>query len=139
MSQTIKVEKFLPFAPSKVWRALTDAALVGQWLMPCDFIPSVGHRFTFDTGGWGLTQCEVVAVEPETLVSYTWRNPPLDTLVTWRLMPRADGTLLTMEHSGFDRDDPGQEQAYTGMGQGWRGMIMQRLLACLQELAPVGA
>jgi Activator of Hsp90 ATPase homolog 1-like protein len=33
--------------PGRVWRALTDSAALADWLMPNDFLPRVGHRFTF--------------------------------------------------------------------------------------------
>ncbi|MEQ4718480.1 SRPBCC domain-containing protein [Nonomuraea sp. B19D2] len=32
-----------------MWRALTEPELVARWLMPNDFKPQVGHRFTFTT------------------------------------------------------------------------------------------
>jgi uncharacterized protein YndB with AHSA1/START domain len=32
-----------------VWRALTDSDLLARWLMPNDFRPVPGHRFSFRT------------------------------------------------------------------------------------------
>ncbi len=45
---TIRVERLLLHAPAKVWRALTDSAAIGQWLMPNDFRAEVGARFSAD-------------------------------------------------------------------------------------------
>ncbi|MFU8853255.1 SRPBCC family protein [Micromonospora sp. SL1-18] len=46
---SIAVDQFLAHPPAKVWRALTDSDLLARWLMPNDFGPVPGHRFTFHT------------------------------------------------------------------------------------------
>jgi uncharacterized protein YndB with AHSA1/START domain len=65
----IVVEDVLPHPPERVWKALTTAELIGRWLMPNDFEPVVGKRFTFTTrpiGDWdGIVQCEVLEVVPQ--------------------------------------------------------------------------
>jgi uncharacterized protein YndB with AHSA1/START domain len=127
MTATIKTEHVFKHPPARVWRALTDPAKLGRWLMGTDFQAVVGHQFTFDTKGWGITRCEVLVIEPERLLSYSWRNPPLDTTVTWRLTPEGDGTRLTLEHAGFDLNDPQQKYAFDGMGEGWGQMMTGRL------------
>lgn len=124
---TIEVDQFLPHPPSRVWHALTDSELLARWLMPNDFEPRVGHRFTFDTGNWGITDCEVLTVEPERLLRISWRNGPLDTVVTWQLHKEGKGTRLIVEQSGFDLDHPLQHSAFDAMDHGWRGPIAQRL------------
>ena len=43
MTDIIRQERLLPYPVARVWRALTDPALVGQWLMPADIQPVVGH------------------------------------------------------------------------------------------------
>ena len=134
MTAIIKAEQLLKHPPARVWRALTDPAVLGRWLMPNTFRAELGHQFTLDTGAWGLTRCEVLAIEPERLLRYSWRNPPLDTTVTWRLQPEGEGTRLLLEHDGFDLDDPGQRMAYDGMSGGWSGMVAQRLVGVLAEL-----
>jgi uncharacterized protein YndB with AHSA1/START domain len=51
----IVVEGVLPRAPEIAWQALISAELIGRWLMPNDFAPEVGRRFTFRTrpvGDW---------------------------------------------------------------------------------------
>ena len=61
-TQSIVEERLMPHPPEKVWRALTQPALIAQWLMQNDFKPEVGHRFTFRAKpqpGWtGVTNCE---------------------------------------------------------------------------------
>lgn len=128
---SIHAESFLPFPPSRVWQALTDSEMIGKWLMKTDFVPVVGHAFRFDTGNWGITHCEVLAMEPEKMLRYSWKNPPLDTVVTFTLTPEGEGTRLTLEHSGFHLEDPRQKFAYEGMKGGWEAMLQSRIAAVL--------
>lgn len=60
----------------------------------------------------------MVAIEPERMLVYTWRNGSLDTTVTGRLEPEGNGTRLFLVHAGFDLDDPTQRAAYDGMSSG---------------------
>jgi len=46
-TRSIVVERVMPHAPEKIWRALTQSALIEAYLMKNDFAPIVGHRFTF--------------------------------------------------------------------------------------------
>ena len=70
MSAAIHTDAFLPHPPEKVWRALTDSAVLASWLMPNDFQPRIGHRFTFRTepvpthGFDGIVHCEVLELVP---------------------------------------------------------------------------
>ena len=46
-ARSLVIEKELPHPPQKVWRALTQGALIREWLMDNDLEPVVGHRFNF--------------------------------------------------------------------------------------------
>ena len=133
MTTTIRAEQLLAHSPARVWRALTDPALLSRWLMPTDFRAEVGAKFTFATRQWGKTRCEVLDIEPGRLLRISWNNPPLDTTVTWRLEPEAAGTRLIVEHAGFDLADPRQAFAYEGMRGGWAGGIATRLVELLTD------
>ena len=62
----------MPYPPEKIWRALTQPHLIEEWLMKNDFQPVVGHSFNL-RGDWGgVLDCEVLAVEPNRTLSYTW-------------------------------------------------------------------
>lgn len=130
----IRVDGFLPHPPAKVWRALTDPDLLARWLMPNDFKPVVGHRFTFTRPPMpavrfaGTAQCEVLEIEPERRLKISWVDPgednALDSTVTWRLVPEGRGTRLFIDHEGFDPDNPHQQLSRRIMGdQGWRGTL----------------
>jgi uncharacterized protein YndB with AHSA1/START domain len=135
------VEKILLHPPEKIWRALTDPALIERWLMRNDFAPVVGHRFNFRAKpvmGWnGVTDCEVLEVTPPSRLVYRWNASGeqaamgLKTTVTWTLVPVEGGTRVRMEHAGFRPED---ENGYRGMGGGWPG-IVDRLGVLAGELA----
>ena len=125
----IVVERVLPHPAEKIWRVLTTSALISQWLMPNDFRPVVGHKFTFRTkpmGKWdGIVQCEVSECDPPHRLRYSWvgghedngaYGSKLDSVVTWTLKPVEGGTLLHMEHDGFGA---GNEFAFEAMSGGW--------------------
>jgi uncharacterized protein YndB with AHSA1/START domain len=143
-ARTIRVDQFLAHPPARVWRALTDPDLLARWLMPNDFRPVVGHRFSFQTqprpevGFDGIAHCQVLEIEPERLLRISWGGAHLDTTVTWRLESEGRGTRLFLEHDGFDPDDPAQRLTRRIMGSGWSSHLMRRLEATLAELASPG-
>ena len=124
---SVIVEREIPFPPEKIWRALTQPHLIEEWLMKNDFKPVVGHRFNLRMDpqpNWNLVlDCEVLAVEPNRMLSYTWNSSGdeaangLKSVVTWTLTPTSTGTHLRMEQSGFR---PDQKQAYQGAKGGWQ-------------------
>jgi len=128
-TRSVVVERELPHPPEKIWRALTQPHLIQEWLMKSDFKPVVDHRFNFRTepqAHWnGLIDCQVLVVEPNKSLSYTWGALGLESVVTWTLTPTRNGTHLRMEQSGFRTD---QKQAFAGATHGW-----QRFLAALEQ------
>lgn len=129
-SRSVVVEREFSHPPEKVWRALTQGPLMDQWLMKSDFKPVVGHKFTFraePNPHWnGVTDCEVLAVEPNRRLSYTWNASGEEavngtkTVVTWTLTPTKSGVLLRMEQTGFRPEDEG---FFQGANHGWRKML----------------
>lgn len=120
---SVVVERDIPFPPEKLWRALTQPHLIEEWLMKNDFKPVVGHQFNL-RGEWGgVLDCEVLAIEPNKALSYTWNfahdDPAfgLKSVVTFTLTPTDNGTHLRMEQVGFR---PNQKQAFGGAKMGWQ-------------------
>jgi uncharacterized protein YndB with AHSA1/START domain len=126
-TRSVVIEREMPHPPEKIWRALTESPLIGEWLMKNDFQPVVGHRFNL-RADWGVVDCQVLAVEPNKTLSYTWAAYGLESVVTWNLSPTRTGTHLRMEHSGFG---PDQQQAYQGAKRGWLQFFaaMEQVLA----------
>lgn len=122
-TRSVVVEREIAFPPEKIWRALTQPHLISEWLMKNDFSPVVGHRFNL-SGDWGgVLDCEVLVVEPNRVLSYTWNfahdDPAynLESVVTFTLAATRVGTFLRMEQVGFR---PDQKQAFGGAKAGWR-------------------
>lgn len=122
---SVVVERELAHAPEKIWRALTQPHLIKEWLMNNDFKPDVGHRFNL-SADWGVVDCKVRAVEPNTRLTYTWNTKDLESVVTWTLVPTSTGTFLRMEQTGFR---PDQQPYYQGAKAGW-----PRFFANLEEV-----
>jgi len=125
-TRSVVVEREIAFPPEKLWRALTQPHLIEEWLMKNDFKPVVGHNFNL-RGEWGgVLDCEVLAVEPNKTLSYTWNFShddaafDLKSVVTFTLTPTQTGTLLRMEQSGFR---PDQKQAFGGAKHGWQNFF----------------
>jgi uncharacterized protein YndB with AHSA1/START domain len=123
-TRTLVIDREMPHSPEKIWRALTEGALMEEWLMTNDFKPVVGHRFTFratPVPGWsGVIECEVLVVEPPSVLSYSWGTLGIGTAVTFTLTPTESGTHLRLEQSGFG---PGQDQNYKGAKYGWTNFL----------------
>jgi uncharacterized protein YndB with AHSA1/START domain len=119
----IRLERHYSQPPAAVWRVLTTPELFARWWAQGDIQPRVGHRFTLDMGRWGLQQCEVLAVEPERLLSIRFAEGQLDTTISWQLSPEGQGTRLQFTHEGFDLDSPLGKSAFEGMKPGWPGLL----------------
>jgi uncharacterized protein YndB with AHSA1/START domain len=122
---SVVVERELAYPPEKIWRALTQPHLIEEWLMKNDFKPVVDHRFNL-SADWGAVDCQVLAVDPNKTLTYTWAAYGLESVVTWTLTPASTGTRLRMEQSGFR---PDQQLAYHGAKAGW-----QQLVAALEQV-----
>lgn len=162
MTRTIKLKTELPYTPNKVWQALTDPKLLGSWFMENDIQPTEGHYFTFrmkPQKGWdGITHCEIISVEPQKHVAYTYRGEAtgekalacagihsetadkltkgiftkLDTVLSFTLEPANSGTILTMEHSGYK----GLKLVIISliMQMGWKKQLRKKLPKVLKQM-----
>lgn len=103
---------------SRVWNALTDYREFGDWFrvrLDGPFVPGQVSRGRITYPGyehipWVAT---VQKMEPERLFSFTWHPYAIDpqtdysketpTLVEFRLEKTANGTLLLLTETGFDK------------------------------------
>jgi uncharacterized protein YndB with AHSA1/START domain len=133
-SRSLVIEREMPHPPEKIWRALTQGALIEEWLMKNDFQPVIGHRFSFRSTpvpGWdGVIESEVQVIEPNSRLSYSWGTMGTMSVVTWTLTPTKVGTHVRMEQTGFRSE---QDAAYKGATYGWTKFIgnMERVVGGL--------
>ena len=133
-SESIALEFDLSHPPEKVWRALSDPALLTEWLLPViDLKLEKGASFTLKTQpqpGWdGTVNCRFLEIEPQKKLSYTWIvGDFINTVVTFTLARTKSGTLLSVVQSGFR---PDQKQIFGGARYGWKmmGGTLEDLLA----------
>lgn len=118
MSDRIEKKITLAAPLSRVWRALTDYREFGEWFrvkIDGPFKAGEVSRGHITYPGYEHIKWEAViqTIDPERLFSFTWHpyaiDPKVDyskeppTLVEFRLEETAEGTLLTVTESGFDK------------------------------------
>ena len=138
----LRIVRDYPHPPSKVWRVLTEPALMALLGMrPEGYSPVVGTRFRLvgkPNPGWrGFVECEVLEAREPSVLRYAWdddgKGKP--THVAYRIEPHAGGTRLTVEHTGF-AGVSGLLFTKLIMGPGWRktlGTFLPAVLADLDE------
>jgi hypothetical protein len=96
--------------------------------MKNDFKSVVGHRFNL-RADWGVVDCQVLAVEPNKTLSYTWGSLGLESVVTWTLTLRARGPTCAWSSQASGRISCSTTRAPSTGGSGslqprsrsWRG------------------
>jgi uncharacterized protein YndB with AHSA1/START domain len=152
MSKDRIEKKILLRAPRKrVWRALSDSTEFGSWFgMKFDgpFLPGAKMRGVIvpttvnaevakaQKAYEGLpVEITIEQMEPERLFSFRWHPYAVErgvdysheptTLIAFALEEVADGIMLTITESGFDRIPLARRaKAFTANEQGW-GMVVK--------------
>jgi uncharacterized protein YndB with AHSA1/START domain len=101
----VRLEIQFAHLPERVWRALTDAQLLGEWFMPTDLVPEEGGRFTLEPGtlaGFlGPVSGELTELVPPRRLVMLWQGEKLHTRVVWELTETDGGCQLQIVQSGF--------------------------------------
>lgn len=131
----VAFEFALSHPPEKVWRALTDPALLGEWLLPVTgFRLELTSPFTYQAPpqpGWdGVVHCRILEVDAPRRLKYAWLVADMDTVVTFTLTPTPTGTRLDILQSGFRED---QKRNWGGARYGWK-LMGERLYALLDTI-----
>jgi len=140
----IRIVRDYPHSPAKVWRALTDPALMALWGMrPEGFSAEVGTRFRLvgePNPHWrGWVECEVLEVVVRRRLRLSWDGggEVESTYVTYSLAPHEGGTRLEFEHAGFSSAS-GVVLAKTLMTEGWTRVFDGALPSVLIDLDDEG-
>lgn len=113
-----------------VFRALTDAEELGQWMATAaESDPRAGgafrYVFEFDDPAQNNEQAgEYVEVVPDRWVVLPWRFPfsPKATTVEYDLDGAGSNTRLSFTHRGFESGEP-WDTARARFGPGWRAFL----------------
>ena len=131
MTGTIRLQRVYDAPVDVLWELCATRDGLAGWLMPNDFEPVVGHRFTFtDTPRPplydGIVGCRVLDLDPPRLLRLAWAGGPVDTVVTFRLEPvAADRTRLELTHTGFEGLKGHLVRAVLDLG--WRRLLRRGL------------
>lgn len=118
----------------RVWRALTEPALVSQWMGALRFRAEAGHVFYLQpdrtrrqagdaTDG---IACRIEVLDEPRRLTFSWGLP--HTSVDIRLRVIAGGTHVRLVHSGWDQfDDREVEGIQGGMGHAWHAVALPAL------------
>jgi uncharacterized protein YndB with AHSA1/START domain len=102
---------------SKVWEALTNAKLFGQWFganFQSSFVAGQTTKARNTSKGFEMDMEFIIKeIKPQSYFAYAWHPFPLDknfdyskeepTLVEFHLEKTAHGTLLKVKESGFNK------------------------------------
>jgi uncharacterized protein YndB with AHSA1/START domain len=104
----LKIETFIEGSLNEVWQAITDKVLISQWLMETNIEPIVGFTGYFKMKATplfnGQIESTVIEVKPNSIFIYTWKSSwmKVPTTIKFSLQEKENGTLLTLEHWGFE-------------------------------------
>lgn len=123
----------------RVWQALTDPALVTQWMGCLRFRAEAGHIFYLQPdrarrAAGDVTDaiaCRIEVLDAPRRLSFSWGFPDVpDTFVDIRLRNIPGGTHVRLVHSGWDLfDDHETEGVRGGLGHAWHAVALPRLRA----------
>jgi uncharacterized protein YndB with AHSA1/START domain len=122
---------------SRVWKALATAEGMASWLMPNDFRPVVGTRFTFTSEpeqDWdGVVECMVTELDEPWRLAFTWREAPeqAPTLVTFELHELDGKTEVCLVHS---RREDLLPETPTLLDEGLACKALQRLAEVVEQV-----
>src|SRR5262245_33376981 len=104
----IRIETFIEATPAEVWPWISDGTHISKWLMETNIKPEKGFKGYFKMkampGFDGNIVTEVLEVQEHRLFMYTWQGGWMKkpTTIRFTLEERPNGTLLTLEHWGFE-------------------------------------
>lgn len=140
MENRIEKQIELKAPVSRVWRAITDHREFGEWFrvhLDGPFVPGQVSTGYITYPGYEHLKWEAVVqkMEPERLFSFTWHpygvDPKIDysketpTLVEFKLEKTANGTLLRLTESGFDKVPADRRlEAFRMNDHGWAEQLL---------------
>ncbi len=138
MENTIEKQITIQASVAKVWEALTNAKLFGQWFkvdLQGDFVAGQTTKGRNTTKGYEMDMVfHIKAITPKTYFSYAWIPFPMDktidfskeepTLVEFFLEDSNGATLLKVKESGFNKITASRRaEAFRMHTGGWEAQL----------------
>lgn len=123
---------------AKVWKALTDSQLFGQWFganFHSEFVAGKTTKAKNTSKGFEMKmEFHIKEIKPQSYFSYAWTPFPMDqsfdyskeepTLVEFHLEQTATGTLLKVKESGFNKITASRRaEAFKMHTGGWEAQL----------------
>jgi uncharacterized protein YndB with AHSA1/START domain len=123
---------------AKVWAALTDSQLFGQWfkaVCQSEFVAGKTTKAKNTSKGFEMEMSfHIKDIKPQSYFSYAWTPYPMDqsfdyskeepTLVEFFLEPHGNGTLLKVKESGFTKVTASRRaEAFKMHTGGWEAQL----------------
>jgi len=119
----VRFERVIDRPVAKVWAALTDAAVLKNWLGEVEIEPRVGGKFVLQFRDPNVVMTgAITALEPERVLEFSWlENYGMpQSLCRWELSPVPGGCRLVLTH----RFPPGcQRKDVVLFLGGWEGFL----------------
>lgn len=122
----------------KVWKALTNSQLFGQWFganFKSEFVAGKTTNAKNTSKGFEMDMAfHIKEIKPQTYFSYAWTPFPMDrsfdyskeepTLVEFFLEPTSTGVLLKVKESGFNKITASRRaEAFKMHTGGWEAQL----------------
>ena len=135
---------------TRVWHAWTTEAGVRTFFAPgcrIDLRPGGAYEMYFSPesppGQRGGEGCQLLAVQPEKMLSFTWNNPPslpevrgqFTHVLIWFWADRESATRVTLVHDGWGMGCE-WDRAFAYFAKAWKRVVLPRL-AYRFEYGPV--
>src|SRR5262245_51777854 len=123
-ARVLELDVLIDAKPEEVWKAITEAARVGNWFAPdvTGAGSGVGSTLTVSWGGGMEFTTTIDAWEPNTHVR--WVNddmfgPGTSLVADWHITAEGGKTRVRLVQSGFGEFD-GWDDFFEGIDTGWR-------------------
>jgi uncharacterized protein YndB with AHSA1/START domain len=136
-------EVVLDATSDRVWKAITDKDQMKEWYFTLsDFKPEVGFEFSFASNGSKDKEyvhvCRITKVEPGKLLQYTWtyKDHPGESFVTFELTPMGNKTKLKLTHEGLHTfASNGPDFLPSSFNGGWSHIIEKSIVEYFKKNA----
>jgi uncharacterized protein YndB with AHSA1/START domain len=137
----LTLERLIDAPVQKVWQALTDKDQMKQWYFVLDdFKAEKGFKFSFagkgSKGEEYIHLCKVIEAIPLKKLTYSWtyKDVPGYSEVTFELIEQGSKTLVKLSHTGlesFPQDKP--DFGRNSFNGGWTELITKLLPAFVEK------
>jgi uncharacterized protein YndB with AHSA1/START domain len=134
------IERTLNAPVERVWKALTDRDQMQQWYFDiAEFKPEPGFEFTFNGGSDDkiyVHLCKIIEAVPNKKLKHSWtyKDYPGDSYVTWELFPEGNGTKLKLTHEGLETfPTDNKDFAKESFAQGWTFIVGKSIIEFVEK------